>query len=58
MPNNQGAIRGANLDPMVNTCFAVLFLKRATAPVVKIPDDPYTGHDLFGGGKPKQDQDK
>jgi hypothetical protein len=57
MPGQQGAfIRGANLDSMINTCFAILFLKRATAPVVKIPEDPYTGSDLFGGGKPKQDK--
>jgi len=58
MPNNQGAIRGANLDSMINTCFAVLFLKRATAPVVRIPEDPYTGSDLFGGQKPKQEEGK
>jgi hypothetical protein len=57
MPGQQGSfIRGANLDPMINSCFAILFLKRATAPVVKIPEDPYTGTDLFGGGRPKQEE--
>ncbi len=57
VPGKQGAyINPANIDPLVNTCFAVLFLKQATAPVVKIPrEDPSTGEDLFG---PKKKQEK
>jgi hypothetical protein len=53
-PSGRMRFTAANLSPMVNTCFAILFLKRATAPVVKIPDDPYTGADLFGGRTPKK----
>ena len=50
----QYTIFGANLGPMVNTCFAILFLKRATAPVIRIPEETTTGTDLFGGGRHRQ----
>jgi hypothetical protein len=38
----------------VSTCFAVLFLKRATVPIIKPPRDIYTGEGLFGGSPPKK----
>jgi hypothetical protein len=31
----------------IDTCFALLFLKRATVPVISIPPELYTGGDLF-----------
>ncbi len=37
----------------VDTCFALLFLKKATVPVVSIPEEIYTGQDLFGDKKKK-----
>jgi hypothetical protein len=37
---------------VVSTCFAILFLKRATVPIIKPPRDIYTGEGLFGGKKP------
>jgi hypothetical protein len=40
--------------PVPDTCFAILFLKKATKPIVSIPERPETGGDLFGpGGKKK-----
>jgi len=36
----------------VSTCFAILFLKRATVPIIKPPKEIYTGEGLFGGKKP------
>jgi hypothetical protein len=50
-------LTAATLDPLVNTCFAVLFLKRATAPIVKLPGEIYTGEGLLGpkkGPEPKK----
>jgi len=38
----------------VSTCFAILFLKRATVPIIKPPKDIYTGEGLFGGNPPKK----
>ena len=37
--------------PVPDTCFAILFLKKATKPIVGIPERPETGEDLFGPGK-------
>jgi hypothetical protein len=38
--------------PVPDTCFAILFLKKATKPIVSIPERPETGEGLFGpGGK-------
>lgn len=51
----QQKMHGANLDPMINTCFAILFLRKATAPVIKVPEAIYTGSDLFG---PKKSDDE
>jgi hypothetical protein len=42
----------------VDTCFALLFLKKATVPVVSIPEEIYTGQDLFGDKKKKDDVKK
>ncbi|TET37912.1 MAG: hypothetical protein E3J72_04275 [Planctomycetota bacterium] len=41
----------ANLTSTTTTCFAVLFLKRATAAVVKLPGPIWTGGDYLGGNK-------
>lgn len=43
-------------SPLVNTCFALLFLKRATTPIVQIPEQAYTGENLFGGNRKPQGQ--
>jgi hypothetical protein len=40
----------ANSD-QVATCFAILFLKKATTPIVQIPEDIYTGEGLLGPKK-------
>ncbi|MHC4663199.1 MAG: prenyltransferase/squalene oxidase repeat-containing protein [Planctomycetota bacterium] len=32
-----------------NTCFGVLFLKRATTPIIELPKDTFTGGGLWGG---------
>jgi hypothetical protein len=38
-----------NCSDLSNTCFALLFLKRATTPIIGEPEgDTYTGEDLFG----------
>jgi hypothetical protein len=48
---------GANgtVGPVCDTCFALLFLKRATQPLVKVPKEIYTGDYMRGkkadGGK-------
>ena len=34
--------------PVPDTCFAILFLKKATKPIVNLPERPVTGGDLFG----------
>jgi len=44
--------QGFEYGPTWPTCFCILFLKKATAPVVNLPEDTYTGEGLFGGGKP------
>jgi hypothetical protein len=46
-------VQGFNYGPTWPTCFCILFLKKATAPVVNLPEDIYTGKGLFGpkGGK-------
>jgi len=38
-----------NCSELSNTCFALLFLKRATTPIIGEPEETYTGEDLFGG---------
>jgi hypothetical protein len=43
---------------LVNTCFALLFLKRATTPIVQIPETEFTGQDLFGPRKAPAPKDK
>ena len=54
----QGRIRlnAASLDEIVNTCFAILFLKRATAPVVKLPEQLTTGEGLLGPKRAKPEE--
>ena len=42
----------------VDTCFALLFLKRATVPVISLPKDIYTGGDLFADKNKKKDEQK
>ena len=37
--------------PVPDTCFAILFLKRAAKPIVSIPERPTTGDGLFGQPK-------
>ncbi len=36
---------------LVSTCFAILFLKKATAPVVRLPTTVFSGKGIFGDGK-------
>jgi hypothetical protein len=45
----------ANISAMTNTCFALLFLKKATAPIVQLPGEGqiFTGEGLTGPGKGK-----
>ena len=38
-------------SPLVATAFAILFLKKATAPVVRLPRDVATGAGMFGNRK-------
>lgn len=40
----------------VDTCFALLFLKRATVPVISIPPEMYTGGDLFADKNKKKEE--
>ncbi len=43
-----------NCSDLSNTCFALLFLKRATTPIIGTPEEDIgTGSDLFGPGKGK-----
>jgi hypothetical protein len=51
LPQGEMVLNAATLDPLVNTCFAILFLKRATAPIVKLPGEIYTGEGLLGPKK-------
>jgi len=37
--------------PVPDTAWAILFLRRATTPLVRIPERPQTGEGLFGPGK-------
>jgi hypothetical protein len=34
--------------PIPDTAWAILFLRRATTPLVRIPERPLTGEGLFG----------
>lgn len=45
----------ANVSATSNTCFALLFLKKATAPIIQIPgeDEIFTGEGLLGPKKGK-----
>ncbi len=45
--------RAGTSGPVPDTCFAILFLKKATKPIVSIPEAPETGSDLFGPRKGK-----
>ncbi len=46
---------GFEYGPIWPTCFAILFLKRATAPVVELnPKPTYTGEGIFDPGKDKK----
>ena len=45
--------QGDMTSSLVNTCFAILFLKKATAPLVKIPEQIYSGEGL-GISPPKK----
>ncbi|MCX7702953.1 MAG: hypothetical protein N2234_02465, partial [Planctomycetota bacterium] len=57
--SEQGGVRqGDTTSPMVNTCFAILFLKKATMPLVKLPEQIYSGEGLVGGGKKGGDEKK
>jgi hypothetical protein len=47
--------QGFEYGPTWPTCFAILFLKKATAPVVDLPEQAYTGEGLLG---PRQDKNK
>lgn len=38
--------------PVPDTCWGILFLRRATTPLVRVPETIYTGEGLFGGKKP------
>lgn len=40
-------------SPLVATAFAILFLKKATAPVVRLPHNVATGAGMFGNSKKK-----
>jgi hypothetical protein len=40
--------------PVPDTCWGILFLRRATTPLVRVPDTIYTGQGLFGGQQPKK----
>jgi len=46
----------ANLSSTSTTCFAVLFLKRATAAVVKLPGPIFTGGSYLGGKKKDKEE--
>jgi len=51
-----GVWSGGGESDLVNTCFALLFLKRATTPIVQIPEQAYTGSDIFGGKRKKPEK--
>jgi len=37
-----------------NTAFGILFLKRATTPIIELPKDTFTGEGFFGGEKERE----
>lgn len=43
--------------PNWNTCFAILFLKKATTPIIR-PETIYSGEGILGGGKKKEKKGK
>jgi hypothetical protein len=43
-------IGASTSGPNIDTCFAILFLKRATTPLVRLPGVTWTGSGLRGGG--------
>lgn len=47
-------VQGFEYGPTWPTCFCILFLKKATAPIVRLPEDIYTGKGLFGPGRHKK----
>jgi hypothetical protein len=50
--NGDGSWRGDGNDgATADTCFALLFLKRATKPIVNLPEQPWTGEYIGGKGK-------
>jgi hypothetical protein len=50
--SEQGGRQGGDVtSPLVNTCFAILFLKKATMPLVKLPEQIYSGEGLGIGKK-------
>lgn len=40
--------------PVPDTAWAILFLRRATTPLIQVPERPMTGEGLFGPSKPKK----
>ncbi|MFH1422730.1 MAG: prenyltransferase/squalene oxidase repeat-containing protein [Planctomycetota bacterium] len=48
------ALGGGTSGPIPDTCFAILFLKKATTPIVNVPETPTTGGDLFNDPKDKK----
>jgi hypothetical protein len=55
-PNFQSP--AANLSNVTTTCFAVLFLKRATAAIVKLPGPIMTGEGFLKGGEKNEEEEK
>ena len=51
--SEQGGNAGGDItSPLVDTCFAILFLKKATAPLVVVPPQVYSGKGIsLGDGK-------
>jgi hypothetical protein len=54
--SGDGSWSAGGESALVNTCFALLFLKRATTPIVQIPEQAYTGQGLFGGNRKKPEK--
>lgn len=54
--NADGSWGGASTGDgtVADTSFALLFLKKATTPIVKMPEQALTGGDILGGGKDKE----
>ncbi|MFH1422814.1 MAG: prenyltransferase/squalene oxidase repeat-containing protein [Planctomycetota bacterium] len=53
--SSNGSWKDQTSTDLVSTCFAILFLKKATTPIVEIPEQVYTGENLLPG---KKDKDK